>query len=245
MNQNAGEPEVKLIIPSHRKDRESTSRIDSRPSEAEEDELSEVLRKFFKRQANSVLPKLGAKSAEWWDEDRWNAELADDIAPVLLGIANRHGEDASKTIGFEYVKEITTAYLRKMAEGRAKAINATTQEQLEGVAEDEELEPAQVFEEREKTDSGMISKSLATAVSSWAVVEAVHQAQDNGFTKRAEKEWVTGPNPRLTHAAMNGQRVGIDDNFSNGARWPGDDNLDPDERCNCNCSTAVVITWED
>lgn len=245
MNQNSVEPEVKLIIPSHRKDKESTSRIDSRPDSSENDKLAEVLQKFFKRQANSVLPKLGAKSATWWDAERWDAELADDIAPIMMSIADRHGEDASKIIGFEYIKERTAAYLRKMAEGRAKAINATTQEQLETVAEDDEIEPAQVFEEREKTDSMTLGESLATAVSSWAVVEAVHQAQDNGFTKKTEKEWVTGYNPRPTHAAMNGQRVPIDDNFSNGARWPGDDNLDPAERCNCNCSTAVIITWED
>ena len=32
------------------------------------------------------------------------------------------------------------------------------------------------------------------------------------------------------------------DNFSNGARWPGDDNLSPDESCGCNCSTEVIIT---
>ena len=59
-----------------------------------------------------------------------------------------------------------------------------------------------------------------------------------------EKEWVTGENARPTHEAMNGERVGIDGVFSNGARWPGDDNLDPEESCGCNCSTEVIITTE-
>ena len=244
-NQNSVEPEIKKIIPSHRKDNDRTVRIDSRPDAAENDELAEVLRKFFKRQANSVLPKLGAKSATWWDEDRWNSELADDIAPIMMSIADRHGESAAEKIGTNYIKELTAAYLRKMAEGRAKAINATTQEQLEEATETEDAEPAEVFTAREETDSVSIGETLATAVASWSVVEAVHQAQHQGFTKKTEKEWVTGYNPRPTHAAMNGERVGIDDNFSNGARWPGDDNLDPAERCNCNCSTAVIITWED
>ena len=243
MNQNSAEPEVKLIIPSHRKDNDQTVRIDAKADDDENAELAETLKKFFKRQANSVLPKIGAKSATWWDEDRWNAELADDLAPVMMKISDRHGEIAAEKMGTDYIKELTAAYLRAMAEGRAKAINTVTQEKLEDAIEDQEQEPAEVFEEREKTESGLIGKALAAAVVGWSLTEAVHQAQHQGFTRKVEKEWVTGYNPRPTHAAMNGQRVGIDDLFSNGARWPGDDNLGPEETCNCNCWTSGIITF--
>jgi hypothetical protein len=41
---------------------------------------------------------------------------------------------------------------------------------------------------------------------------------------------------------MNGQRVGIDEKFSNGADWPGDDNLPVNEVAGCNCSIEVIIT---
>ena len=242
MNQNAGEPEVKLIVPSHRKDNESTIRIKGKSDDEEDTEVAEVLRKFFKRQANSVLPKLGAKSAEWWDEDRWNEELADDLLPLIEKIADKHGMSTADVLGTEYGKEITRNYLRKLTEGRAKAINVSTLEKLEDALEDEETEPAEVFEKREGKDADIFGQALATAVANWATIEAVHQAQDQGYTKKVEKEWVTGPNARDTHIAMNGQRVGIDDNFSNGARWPGDDNLSPAESCGCNCSTEVIIT---
>ena len=242
MNQNAGEPEVKLIVPSHRKDNESTIRIKGKSDDEEDEEVAEVLRKFFKRQANSVLPKLGAKSAEWWDEDRWNEELADDLLPLIEKIADKHGMSTADVLGTEYGKEITRNYLRKLTEGRSKAINVSTLEKLEDALEDEETEPAEVFEKREGKDADVFGQALATAVSNWAMIEAVHQAQDQGYTKKVEKEWVTGPNARDTHIAMNGQRVGIDDNFSNGARWPGDDNLSPAESCGCNCSTEVIIT---
>ena len=242
MNQNAGEPEVKLIIPSHRKDSESTIRIKGKSNDEEDEEVAEVLRKFFKRQANSVLPKLGAKSAEWWDENRWNKELADDLLPLIEKIADKHGMSTADVLGTEYGKEITRNYLRKLTEGRAKAINVSTFEKLEDALEDEETEPAEVFEKREGKDADVFGQALATAVANWATIEAVHQAQDQGYTKKVEKEWVTGPNARDTHIAMNGQRVGIDDNFSNGARWPGDDNLSPAESCGCNCSTEVIIT---
>lgn len=242
MNQNAGEPEVKLIIPSHRKDNESTIRIKGKSDDEEDEEVAEVLRKFFKRQANSVLPKLGAKSAEWWDEDRWNEELADDLLPLIEKIADKHGMSTADVLGTEYGKEITRNYLRKLTEGRAKAINVSTLEKLEDALEDEETEPAEVFEKREGKDADIFGQALATVVANWATIEAVHQAQSQGYERKVEKEWVTGPNARDTHIAMNGQRVGIDDNFSNGARWPGDDNLSPAESCGCNCSTEVIIT---
>ena len=242
MNQNTGEPEGKLIIPSHRKDNESTIRIKGKSDDEEDTEVAEVLRKFFKRQANSVLPKLGAKSAEWWDEDRWNEELADDLLPLIEKIADKHGMSTADVLGTEYGKEITRNYLRKLTEGRAKAINVSTLEKLEDALEDEETEPAEVFEKREGKDADIFGQALATAVANWAMIEAVHQAQSQGYERKVEKEWVTGPNARDTHIAMNGQRVGIDDNFSNGARWPGDDNLSPAESCGCNCSTEVIIT---
>ncbi|MBR3263553.1 MAG: phage portal protein [Lachnospiraceae bacterium] len=242
MNQNAGEPEVKLIIPSHRKDSENTIRIKGKSNDEEDEEVAEVLRKFFKRQANSVLPKLGAKSAEWWDEDRWNKELADDLLPLIEKIADKHGMSTADVLGTDYGKEITRNYLRKLTEGRAKAINVSTLEKLEDALEDEETEPAEVFEKREGKDADIFGQALATAVANWATIEAVHQAQSQGYERKVEKEWVTGPNARDTHIAMNGQRVGIDDIFSNGARWPGDDNLSPAESCGCNCSTEVIIT---
>lgn len=242
MNQNAGEPEVKLIVPSHRKDNESTIRIKGKSDDEEDEEVAEVLRKFFKRQANSVLPKLGAKSAEWWDEDRWNEELADDLLPLIEKIADKHGMSTADVLGTEYGKEITRNYLRKLTEGRAKAINVSTLEKLEDALEDEETEPSEVFEKREGKDADVFGQALATVVANWATIEAVHQAQSQGYERKVEKEWVTGPNARDTHIAMNGQRVGIDDNFSNGARWPGDDNLSPAESCGCNCSTEVIIT---
>ena len=240
MNQNAAEPEVKKIIPLHRKDSESTVRIKGRAENEENDELTETLERFFKRQAKSILPKIGAGD-DWWDEERWIRELADDLEPIIDRIADKHGMDTADILGTEYVKEITRAYLRKLTEGRAKAINSSTHEKLEAAIEEDE-EPAEVFEKRENHDAGTFGQSLATAVASWAVIEAVHQAQRDGYSKTVLKEWVTGPNSRPTHAAMNGQRVGIDAKFSNGAEWPGDDNLSPDESCGCNCSTDVIIT---
>ena len=214
-------------------------------SERDEDEnTAAVLKKFFRRQAASVLPKIGAGREAWWDEDRWNEELASDLEPAVNGIADSHGKSAAAVMETEYSEARTRAYLKKLTEGRATAINAATREKLQAVIdeEDEEEEPADVFEKREDVDSDTLGKALATAVSSWAVIEACNQAEEQGYRKTVQKEWVTGDNPRPSHAAMNGQTVPIHETFSNGARWPGDDVLGPEETCGCNCSTAVVIS---
>ena len=241
MNQNSADPEVKKIIPSHRKDAESTIRIKGKSDDEESDDLTEALKKFFERQKNSVIPKIGAGREEWWNEERWDTELAEDLLPLIMDVADAHGKSTAGILGTEYIKELTAAYLRKLTEGRAHAINSSTLEKLLDAIE-EELEPAEVFEKRENHDAETFGQALATQIAGWAMLEAVHQAQDHGYSKMVEKEWVTGPNSRPSHAAMNGQRVGIDEKFSNGADWPGDDNLSPDESCGCNCSTDVIIT---
>lgn len=229
----------KKIIPSHRKDAQKIL-IKGRSQKEEDEELAEALKKFFRRQKDSVLPKIGAGS-EWWDEDRWNKELADDLEPLIDRIADAHGMSAAEVMGTEYGRELTRKYLRKLTEGRSKAINASTLEKLQEAIE-EEAEPAEVFEKRESKDAVTFGEALANTVAGWALMEAVHQAQDHGYSKKVEKEWETGPNSRPSHAAMNGQRVGIDEKFSNGAEWPGDDNLSPEESCGCNCSTNVIIS---
>ena len=209
----------------------------------EDERMAEVLKSFFKRQARSVLPKIGADS-EWWDEDRWNAELADDLEPVMDDIADRHGKETAKSIGSEYNTEQTRAWLRKCAEGRATAINSTTKKRLDAVEDDDDEEntPAHAFEVRE-SDSEKIGGKLARDIAGWAiVVEAVAQARQQGFESRVQKRWVTGDNPRTEHAMMDGETVDIDEPFSNGCDWPGDDNGDPDTTCGCNCSTEVIIS---
>lgn len=218
-------------------------RIKARSSKEEDEKMADVLRAFWKRQGRAVLPKIGAKSAKWWDEDRWNKELADDIEPVIDAVADAHGEEVAKAIGSEYRKDQTRKYLRTLAEGRAKAINESTRRKLEAAIDDEEETPAHVFEVRESKDAETFGRSLAIGVAGWAAThEAPAQAEQQGFHKTVEKRWITGDNPRPEHAAMNGEVVPIDAAFSNGCEWPGDENGDPDTTCGCNCSTEVIIT---
>lgn len=215
-------------------------------SKKEDDEsVQEVLINFFKRQRRSVLPKIGAGEENWWDSDRWNQELAEDMLPVLTTIADLHGAEAAEALEWSYDTDLTRGYLEAAALGRASRINAQTQRRLQLALEDsEDPDLNDVFDRREE-NAEVLGRSAATEISSWAVREAAHQAQSDGapsvIARVVLKEWVTGINARPSHAAMNGERVPIDADFSNGQHWPGEDIGDPDESCGCNCSTEVII----
>ena len=215
-------------------------------SDAEDDEAVEkVLVAFFRRQAKSVLPKIGADAEDFWNAERWDKELAEDLEPILVKIADKHGKDAAETLASEYTTEVTRAYLAKASQARAEKINASTLEKLMADLQQEEPDPAHIYEVRENT-AGVLAKSAAGAIASFAIQEATHQAVSDGAPRVVgriiEKEWVTGPNARPSHEAMNGERVPLDADFSNGQHWPGEDIGDPEESCGCNCTTEVIIT---
>lgn len=218
--------------------------IKGKAEDEENAEVTEVLEKFFKRQAKSVIPKIGAKK-EWWDETRWNAELAEDLTPILFDISANHGELTAKELGTEYYPGKTENYIKALTEGRAKAINSATKSKLDKVIsekpEDLEKEIEHVYEVRESKDASLLGETLATVVTGWSLAEACRQAKDQGYQATVYKTWVTGENPREDHAMMAGETVPVDAKFSNGAEWPGDDVLGPDGTCGCNCTTEITI----
>ena len=214
-------------------------RVKGNAQAEESEEIKDILAKFFRRQRNSIMPKIHATD-EWWNQDRWDEELVEDLLPIINSIADKHGIAASDVLGKDYSTELTRAYLKAMTAGRAHAINVKTLQDLSAALEAEE-EVDDTFDKREAYTE-MYGDSLATATAAWAVLEACRQAQSQGYNGLMMKEWVTGSNARGSHAAMNGQRVLFDMPFSNGAMWPGDDNLSPAESCGCNCHTDVIIT---
>ena len=221
------------------------------PTDEERDAVTEILSKFFRRQAQSVLPKIGAKAATWWDTRRWDKELADDLEPIMREIAADHGKAMAEALGTDFSVDNIVNYIRKAAESRARIINEETykklREALERQSEAEEEEPDEEppaeheFGQREGPEAVELGLLLTKWLSWWGTKEAHEQGKRQGSRKQVLKRWHTGPKARETHAAMDGQTVPIDERFSNGADWPGDDSLTPDESCGCNCSTDVII----
>lgn len=248
MEQNAAEITVKDFLVLHKAEGDQ---LKVTATDEEVEAVSDTLTKVFKRQRNSVLPKIGAKAASWWDFRRWNKELADDLEPIISEIVSAHGEQMANVLGSTFEAAAVVNYIRKIAEVRAKQINDRTYSKiLEAVeraleSEDEDADPheaaAHEFDVREGFDAAVLGLNMAKWASGWATEETARQAQNQGIKRVVRKQWVTGPKARPSHAALDGETVGIEDRFSNGADWPGDDTLSPDESCGCNCSTRVIV----
>lgn len=224
-------------------------------SEDDAEEMADVLRSFFKRQSKAVISKIGADPSvpddgepSWWDSERWDRELADDMQPVAQRQSDAHAlatladldQDASA-----YSTRRTSAYIRSMCERRAQMVNSVTLRELvecitDGEDDEDARTPRDVYDVAEDSRAATGGTAFATAVAGWAALEAVRQCAPR---RGATKTWdVTSGNPRPSHAAMNGETVPYGEPFSNGAMWPGDtDALDAEEVANCQCAVTIEI----
>lgn len=223
------------------------TRVKARAPQNYTTKTEQVLSRFFKRQRAVVLSALGAKAGEdWWDAKRWDAELSDDLYALAVATAKQVSGEVLDSLGFDdawYDEDRTLKFLRAVAESRAGMVNATTRDQIKAALEaDPDIEdaptPAHVFDVAESSRVGAAAAALVTTFSAFATTEAVKQVAGD----RATKTWVvTSSKPRSSHARMNGETVGIEDAFSNGAAWPGDPALGADEVAGCLCDVEVTI----
>lgn len=212
----------------------------SRAPQTYEAKHEQVLRAFFKRQGAAIKSKLGAKAGDdWWDGERWDAELAGDLYALAVSTSETVAKSTLDSLGVapdEYDVDRTLAFLTTVAKSRAANINATTKAQIDAAleADDPTAAIANVFDVGENSRSAQIATTAVTAWSSFGALEAGKQAAGDAATKT----WITGPKPRASHAAMNGETVPLSENFSNGLAWPGDAG-DADEVAGCNCSLQI------
>lgn len=235
--------------PQHILKKSETRKSRGKPTEEEGEQIASVYRSFFKRQRDSVLPKLTAKSAKWWNEERWNKELAEDLYEKAFKLSVSTARETVKKLwdNGEYDPDRTEEFIRSMCRRRAEMVNQTTYkellEALEAEEDDDGLKatPEGVFENAEENRADSAGFAFAGALISWSSMEACRQNERPG--QNVFKTWVTtSGNPRASHAAMNGETVQYDEPFSNGAMWPGDiDNLDVEEVANCHCVLVVEV----
>ena len=223
-------------------------RFKARAPQSYEAKAAQVLTRFFARQRSAVLAALGSKAdGDWWDAERWDAELSDDLYALALSTAAHVSAEVLESIGFSpdaYDEERTLKFLRAVADSRAGMINATTRDQIQAALDgdlDDDAEgstPAGVFDVAESSRVPSAAAALVTTFSAFATTEAVKQVAGN----RATKTWITtSGNPRASHAAMNGETVGVEELFSNGMNWPGDPAGGADEVAGCYCDVEINI----
>jgi HK97 family phage portal protein len=207
-----------------------------------------ALQKFFKRQRETVLARLGSKAPGWWDQERWDKELSDDLYRVAMSVTGQVAADVLAATGLAadaYDASRTEKFLRAVAESRAGKINSTTFDQIQAALDDpgEDADgnpvrsPAKVFDEAEGSRGDVMAATLLTTFAGFATMETAKQN-----SAESTKTWVVNSgNPRSEHADMDGETVPTREKFSNGADWPGDPVLGAEGVANCQCTVEVSL----
>lgn len=218
---------------------------DGEPSIDHREAAKAAMEDYFRKQRQVVLSRLGAKSAKadpsWWDAVRWNRDLKAVLMDLSLAESQDVARAAMKELGYDpdsYSVEQTEAWLSKKATAVAAQINQTTMNALFDATEDgSDTSVEDVFDDAEQNRAGNVAATFATAIAGFSTLEAAKQ----GSGGRAQKRWqVNSNNPRASHAALDGETVGIDDEFSNGLKYPGAFSSDADEVAGCTCSVVVI-----
>ena len=213
----------------------------------------EILSRYYRRQEAAIVSRVPAAigtndgksdlgSGIWWDDERWNSELSVDLlrlnnlttiewAKRMLELMDTQIED------WEAFEAGMLPWLAEHSRIQAENFNKQTREALSTALLDPEPLEA-------------VKGVFNTAITVWAAKEAISavtNASNFGAHEAAnasglrQKRWrVNSNNPRPTHAAMNGETVGIRENFSNGLRWPGDSRGSADETAGCQCSVEFL-----
>lgn len=201
----------------------------------------EVLTAYFRRQSAAVQSRIGAKAQAWWDGPRWDGELSDDLYALAVQTTTEAAHATLDTLAMSHDLfniDGTLHYLRAGAQATAERVNETTRKQVQAALTSKDSEAVgQVFNNAEQVRAPQIARTLVTSASGFGTIEAGRQAAGDA---KVRKQWVTGENPRPEHAELDGEEVGIDEDFSNGLPYPGAFG-DPDATANCNCSIDVFV----
>jgi len=227
-----------------------------------------TLSRFFDRQAESLLAKLGAghdlDSA--FDAERWDSELRDDLLGLSLAMAPDVAGPVADRFGASFDLARAEAWLAENARIAAEQINAATLDELShaitGLPRRGELaRPKALADLLDELDEGdeestfdpvtVARNVFAVAVAARIATIATTRTTSIGQWLRREgasqagarsKVWISSGAENSRHDALDGETVPIGEPFSNGGQWPGDPALGVDETAGCLCSLDFTTT---
>lgn len=208
--------------------------VKARAPETHEERYAGLLAAFFQRQGRVVATRTGAGDPKWWDAERWDSELAADLLKMYANSSEAAARSALEAAGLDgYDVDRTIAFLDEAARRSAASINEATKAAVDA-ALDADSPVGDVFGAAVEQRAGEIAATVVTFASGFGAVEAARQNSPTGT-----KTWrTTSTKPRSSHARMDGETVSLDDDFSNGLKWPGGVG-DPDETAGCRCAVDI------
>lgn len=216
---------------------------------------------LFREQEKEVLKNLNryfgkginkdAIDGILFDFEDWQKEFVDACGGDIDAAYKGGVKDGEQQTGINFNLDNPRAqkYLKEKKFRFSFETNKTTQEQLrkeigEGLRTGESgrdiaARVAKVFNFAEKYRAERIARTETTEVSNKAL-DDVYKTSD----KITGKQWLHGgggDNPRPEHIEMDGETVDVDEQFSNGLKYPGDPAEGPGEICNCTCTMIAVM----
>lgn len=119
---------------------------------------------------------------------------------------------------------------------RQKLTSAITQSILQGEGIEDTAIRISSVAQMDANAAVRNARTMMTAAQNNGRQKSYERAKENGV--EIQKEWVAtlDKRTRRIHRRLDGERVGIDEEFSNGCRFPGDPNGKPGEVYNCRCT---------
>jgi hypothetical protein len=152
----------------------------------------------------------------------WDVRLARTIYTRNRNTAVDIALKVAKALEGEYDPTVMEAWLAKNADLAAASINGSTRDALDG-SDDKSA----VFAALRDAGVARYARSMVTTAANFGAHDAARA------TGGGTKTWSGGT---TRHAGMNGETVGMGENFSNGLAWPGDPSGGAAEVANCGCS---------
>lgn len=235
--------------------------------------LNKTMQKLFNLQRKEVLNNLehyfsgkafiGEKASddeaaqiifdvEFWEKEFAEVTFEDMGKAYMAGV--KHGKNLiGSSVSFGLSNPVAREYLKEKLFRFSFETNKTTTDQLRdeintGLKEGETITQIgervnKVFDFAEKYRGMRIARTETGDAENAGMLDVW---KEDGRTE--EKEWLHGgggETPRPEHQAMTGEKVGIDETFSNGLQYPCDPNASVDDllaqTINCTCTLLPVI----
>lgn len=124
---------------------------------------------------------------------------------------------------------------------KAKMTSAIAQGVLQGEAIPKIAERLRTVTDMSYRASIRNARTMLTSSENLGRQASFERAQDMGI--EMQKQWMATLDDRTrdSHALMDGERVDLDESFSNGLDYPADPSGDPEEVYNCRCTMVTAI----
>lgn len=215
--------------------------------------FNNAMKKFFQSQQNRINQDL-LKTAKAFNDVDWEEEdilLLAVMTPLWLATFTESFNTVNVTFGFglsqDFMQPKFTNWIDRFGLDQAKEINNTTKGKLQKTLSEGITNGESVPKLRDRV-SGVYTEAKTSRAEKIAITETHNTVgivtQETYQTAGVQqKEWLTTTDGRErdSHAAIDGQIVGVNQTFGNGLSFPGDPTGAAEEVVDCRCVLLPVL----